>query len=119
MKKQLYRKPWALFAVLMVVVVVVVFAVWQITKDSYGDSGNTADSDNTQSDCRTIQERQVCPSAYIGMKEAAALAKAEADGLSARVVERDGESLPADMSLQPDRLNFSVAYDKVTKVEFH
>jgi hypothetical protein len=116
MKKQSYKKSWVLLAVLAVAVAAAI-AVWQITRDS--DAGKKTESNSSQADCRTIQERRVCPSAFIGLTEADALAKAEADGLSARVVERDGEGLPVDLSLQPDRLNFSVTDDKVTKVEFY
>lgn len=53
---------------------------------------------------------------YIGLKEDEALEQAEEDGKSARVVERDGESLTVTMDLRQGRLNFTVEDGKVTGV---
>lgn len=53
---------------------------------------------------------------YIGLSEAAALDVAARAHKAARVVERDGESLPVDASFQPGRLNFHIANDKVVTV---
>lgn len=55
-------------------------------------------------------------SEYVGLTEQAALDKAVSTGKAARVVERDGESLPVDASFQPGRLNFHVRDDKVITV---
>ncbi len=46
--------------------------------------------------------------AYIGLGEQAALNKARSENVPARVVERDGEPLPADMSFVEGRLNFYI-----------
>ncbi|HEY0964938.1 MAG TPA: hypothetical protein VGE13_00480 [Candidatus Saccharimonadales bacterium] len=54
---------------------------------------------------------------YIGLTEKVALDKASAANKAARVVERDGESLPVDMSFQPGRLNLHIKDDKVSKVD--
>lgn len=54
---------------------------------------------------------------YVGLTESAALEKAVAANKAARVVERNGESLPVDMSLQPGRLNLYVKDDKVYRVQ--
>jgi hypothetical protein len=53
---------------------------------------------------------------YIGLTVAAAGAKAESDDRVWRVIEIDGEPQKATMDLNPDRLNFVVVDDKVTKV---
>lgn len=45
---------------------------------------------------------------YVGLGEQAALDKARSENVPARVVERDGEPLPADMSFVEGRLNFYI-----------
>ena len=54
---------------------------------------------------------------YVGLTEQEALDKAEQNNKTARVVERDGESLTVTMDLMLGRLNFSVKDDRVYKVE--
>ena len=53
---------------------------------------------------------------YVGMTEQDALAKAEAGETSARVVERNGRSLPTTMDLRYGRLNLYVRDGIVYKV---
>lgn len=57
------------------------------------------------------------PDAYVGLSEVDALNQAARGNKPARVVERDGESLPADSSFVQGRLNFYVKDGKVTKVQ--
>lgn len=45
---------------------------------------------------------------YVGMTEQAALSKAHDENIPARVVERDGKSLPVTMDYVPGRLNFHI-----------
>lgn len=54
---------------------------------------------------------------YIGLSEMVAKEKAKDAGIPARVVERDGESLPVTMDYVPGRLNFSVRNGFVYHVE--
>ncbi len=54
--------------------------------------------------------------AYIGLSEQAALDRAKSENTPARVVERNGESLPVDMSFVEGRLSFSIENDSVTKI---
>jgi hypothetical protein len=56
-------------------------------------------------------------SGYIGLLEQAALNRAVAEGQSARVIERDGESLAVTMDFIPGRLNFIVKEGKVDRVQ--
>lgn len=56
-------------------------------------------------------------SEYVGMTEADALAKAAAESVPARVVERDGESLPVTMDFTFGRHNLYVKDSKIYKVE--
>lgn len=66
---------------------------------------NTAQSVDSKSD------------GYVGLTEQAALDKAASENKSARVVERDGESLPVTMDYMPGRLNLSVKDGKVDKLQ--
>ena len=54
---------------------------------------------------------------YIGMTEDNALTRAEKSNISARVVERDGESLPITMDFVYGRHNLYVKENRVYKVE--
>lgn len=54
--------------------------------------------------------------AYIGLAEADALTKAKKADVPARVVERDGDTLPVTMDYVFGRLNFSVKNGVVYKV---
>lgn len=54
---------------------------------------------------------------YIGLSEADALKKAEEDKVAARVVERDGESLPVTMDFSYGRHNLHIKDGKVYLVE--
>lgn len=54
---------------------------------------------------------------YIGLGEYEAFDKAKSESKPARVVERDGESLPITMDYAPGRLNFYIRDDKIIKVE--
>ncbi len=56
-------------------------------------------------------------SGYSGLAEQAALDKAKAENRSARVVERNGESLPVTMDFAPGRLNLYVNDGKVYRVQ--
>jgi hypothetical protein len=56
-------------------------------------------------------------SELVGLSEAAAEARAKQDGCTIRVVERDGEPLPATMDFSPDRVNVAVTDDEVTAVK--
>jgi len=53
---------------------------------------------------------------YVGLTEQAALSKAKTAGVPARVVERDGESLPVTMDYAVGRLNFYVQNGYVYRV---
>jgi hypothetical protein len=54
---------------------------------------------------------------YVGLPESAALSKAASENKAARVVERDGEALPATADYSPGRLNLYVRDGNVYKVQ--
>ncbi len=63
-------------------------------------------------------KQQVSPQeSYVGMTEEDALAKAAHEKTPARVVQRDGKSLPVTMDFVQGRHNFTITDGKVTSVE--
>ena len=54
---------------------------------------------------------------YIGMSEQAAISRAESEGRVARVIERDGQSLPMTTDLVKGRLNLTVENGRVSRVD--
>ena len=56
-------------------------------------------------------------SEYVGLPEAAALAKASIENKTARVVERNGEALPVTADYSPGRLNLYLKDGNVYKVQ--
>ncbi len=65
----------------------------------------------------TNNAQSVIDETYVGMTEAAALAKAQDQKTPARVVERDGKALPVTMDFAFGRYNLYVRDGKVYKVE--
>lgn len=59
------------------------------------------------------------PETYIGLSEPQAVDRAEAGNLVYRVVERNGEQFPVTQDFNPDRINFTISSDEVTKAEFY
>lgn len=65
----------------------------------------------------TNTSQSVTGKEYIGLSEADALAKAKKEKIAARVVERDGESLPVTMDFSYGRHNLHIRDGKVYSVE--
>lgn len=55
---------------------------------------------------------------FVGLSEAAAAEKAEADDVPHRVVARDGEQLPVTMDYNPERVNFTIVDGTVTDARY-
>lgn len=51
----------------------------------------------------------------VGMAEVEAVATAQAQGLTTRVVQRDGQDFPITMDLRTDRINLVITDGKVTR----
>lgn len=64
-----------------------------------------------------VNDSQTVQTNYIGLTEQEALTKAKDANKPARVVERDGESLPVTMDYSPGRLNFHVKNDEIYRVD--
>ena len=63
------------------------------------------------------QKVQFDASDYIGMSEQAAISRAESESRVARVIERDGQSLPMTMDLVMGRLNLTIENGQVSRVD--
>ena len=63
------------------------------------------------------QSNDTSSSGYVGLTEDAALSKASLENKPARVVERDGEALPATADYSSGRLNLYVRDGNVYKVQ--
>lgn len=65
-----------------------------------------------------VNEKQASSPAgdYVGLTEQEALDKARGENKQARVVMRDGESLPVTMDLRPGRLNLTITDGEVESV---
>jgi hypothetical protein len=97
------------------IVLVAAIVLWQTKEPS-----STADPQPSSTPiCKQIAGSQVCESDYVGLSEAEATAKATSASLTARVVARNGEGLAIDDDLRPERLNFTIENDRVSKVEFY
>lgn len=106
MKRRQIKTLTAILTILLLAAV-----VWQLVVA--GNSEKPAPSH-----CETINQKQICGSDYIGLAESEAVAKAEAEGLVSRVVERDGQAQVITLDLRSDRLNFTITNGSVTKVDF-
>ena len=55
------------------------------------------------------------PSSYVGLSKKAAIAKADANDVTWRILREDDEQFPATMDFNPERINFEIDNGKVTK----
>ena len=80
--------------------------------------GDDDNSNATGDTATTISEEALAAEfdAYVGLTEQEASAKAKDAGFTSRVIMRDGQSVPATMDYNPDRLNFVIESGKVTLV---
>lgn len=62
------------------------------------------------------KDSQAMADSYVGLREQAAFDQAKANGVAARVVERDGESLAVTTDHSPYRVNLYIRNGKVHKV---
>ncbi len=73
-----------------------------------------------ESDCKLIDNKRYCTADYIDLVEKEATEKAQADGLTVRVVESDeNPNIGITDDFQPKRINFTIKEKVVTKAEFY
>lgn len=131
MKRKQLALPWILLVISCVVAAVVIVTVllWKPSKyvnsfQSCKDAGGAIlesypeqcllNGRTFTNDAQSVDNQ---PDDYVGLTEQDALVKADTENKSARVVDRDGESLPVTMDYMPGRLNLSVKDSKVYKVQ--
>lgn len=121
--------PWLVIAALAVVIIGVVAALQYYVKpvavnnfeQCRAATGEVMESYPEQcyyKDRTYVNQKQRPPKemGYVGMSEDEALLIADENNVPARVVERDGESLPATMDFMPGRNNLYVRDNVVYKV---
>lgn len=122
--------PKSVLVVLLVIAVVIAAAmIWKSGKnvhnfESCKDAGGAIlesypeqcvlNGKSFTNDRQSIDSRS---GGYVGLPESAALSKAASENKAARVVERDGEALPATADYSPGRLNLYVRDGSVYKVQ--
>jgi hypothetical protein len=96
--------------------VVVVAAVAVAACGSSDDSASVRD--RPEETTTTPGENSGTADAYVGLTKSAAIAKAEADGRPWRIGREDGESFPATLDYNPERVTFEIDNGKVTSATF-
>ncbi|MDQ3123178.1 MAG: hypothetical protein M3Q14_00625 [bacterium] len=73
-----------------------------------------------ESECKLIDNKRFCSADYIDLSEQAATEKAQADGLTARVVENDeNPNIAITDDYQPKRINFFIKEKIVYQAKFY
>ena len=105
--------------IIVLIVVLVLVGLTSIFVAQYWSNDESAENDSSQVDepaGEPADEPNDDTEQYVGLTEEEALALAEDNNTTARVVERDGESLPVTMDLRPGRLNLVIEDGKVASV---
>ena len=82
-----------------------------------GDSGNSVSARDNTKETTTTEAPSTAPD-YVGLSKQAAIAKAEAEGRPWRISSENGESFPATLDYNPDRVNFDINQGRVTAANF-
>jgi hypothetical protein len=83
------------------------------------DSGSSVSArDNTPEATTTTTMATSTEADFVGLTKKAAIAKAEAEGRPWRIASEDGESFPATLDYNPNRVSFDVTNGMVTKATF-
>ena len=93
---------------LVILVIIIVVLVILLSKNNQNNGIIVDPPTGEVSQCQEIA------SSYVGLSEQEATNKAKKDGLTYRVIERDGEGLMATMDYSADRINFAITNNKVT-----
>src|SRR4051812_2504516 len=82
-----------------------------------GDDSDGAVSTRDQKETTTTEAPSTAPD-YVSLSKQAAIAKAEADGRPWRISTENGESFPATLDYNPERVNFDINENRVTAANF-
>jgi hypothetical protein len=81
------------------------------------DSGKSVTSRDTTKETTTTEAPSTAPE-YVSLSKKAAIAKAEAEGRPWRIASENGESFPATLDYNPERVNFDINQGRVTAANF-
>ena len=81
------------------------------------DSGGSVSSRDQTRETTTTEARSTAPD-YVGLSKQAAIAKAEAAGRPWRISSENGESFPATLDYNPERVSFDINENRVTAANF-
>jgi hypothetical protein len=83
-----------------------------------GDDSDGSVSARDQRQETTTTEAPSTAPAFVGLSKQAAIAKAEAEGRPWRISSENGESFPATLDYNPERVNFDINENRVTAANF-
>jgi hypothetical protein len=83
-----------------------------------GDDSDGSVSTRDQRQETTTTEAPSTASEFVSLSKQAAIAKAEAEGRPWRISSENGESFPATLDYNPDRVNFDINQNRVTAANF-
>ena len=81
------------------------------------DSGGSVSAPDKTEETTTTEAPSTAPE-YVGLNKQMAIAKAEAEGRPWRISSENGESFPATLDYNPDRVNFDINQGEVTAANF-
>ena len=82
------------------------------------DSGGSVSARDKTQETTTTNHGSSTEADFVGLTKKAAIAKAEAEGRPWRIASEDGESFPATLDYNPDRVSFDITNGKVTSATF-
>ena len=83
-----------------------------------GDDSDGSVSTRDQRQETTTTEAPSTAPEFVSLSKQAAIAKAEAQGRPWRISSENGESFPATLDYNPDRVNFDINQNRVTAANF-
>ena len=81
------------------------------------DTDGSATARDQTREATTTEARSTAPD-FVGLSKQAAIAKAEAEGRPWRITSENGESFPATLDYNPERVSFDVNQNRVTAANF-
>ena len=97
-------------------VVVGILAAAGVTACGDGSDNSVSARDQTR-ETTTTEAPSTAPE-YVSLSKQAAIAKAESEGRPWRISSENGESFPATLDYNPERVNFDINQNRVTAANF-
>ena len=81
------------------------------------DSDGSVSTRDQQQETTTTEAKSTAPD-FVSLSKQAAIAKAEAEGRPWRISSENGESFPATLDYNPERVSFDINENRVTAANF-